>query len=566
MSTTLLPPPPETVRPIRTVAEVSSRPEIHDGSVDGGIPVRRGVSFAQLIVIAGFCLLFMYHNYLPLFHSDLWGHVSYGEWILQHRQLPTEDPFTPLAEGVPVFATAWLSQLVFALAVKSDDVEWIAHLFALSVLGAQLLLMSAFSRRGGNGFVAAFAVVTAFAIAWSRHAVQRPEVFGSLCFAALLWLVSTAEGSPKTRPGWRTAIGLFVVFAVWGNLHGSFVMGYAVLGCLWLGRLVQIVGTAGFRGLLLGDARLHQRLVWLELAVAGTVLNPYGMDLLVYALAFPGHPNLRAVMEWFPLEMNSLEGIPMAASWVLTAVVLRHSRRRMTPAEVLLLLVFNAAVCARVRMIAWYAPVLMWTFAPHLADIAERWAASSSMWAWWREKLTLPSPRVAAVVVLFVWMTFALSPISRPILGGKPRPPRQVFSHDTPLGLTTYLKEHPVEGMVAAPQWWGDWLMRHGPPRLQLMATTNAIHLLPHKVWNDYLSISTAEGGLERRLDRYRINTVIVGKALQPELERTMTHLQGWRTVYEDDVGLVAVRTRAQRDAPKSVAAPTDSKTLEVGR
>ncbi len=559
MPSTLLPPPLESPRPAQNWDDRSSRLFNKCTENDGNTTTHRGASWAQLGVIAGFCLLFMYHNYLPLFHSDLWGHVSYGEWIWQHRQLPTEDPFTPLAEGVTVVATAWLSQVVFAAAAKSGDMEWIAHLFAITVLATQLLLIRAFQRRGDNRFVAVLAVVTTFGIAWSRHAVQRPEVFGSLCFAVLLWLVSKAESTPRSRSGWWTAIGVFALFAVWGNLHGSFVMGFAVLGCLWLGRLIEVIATMGFRGLWRGDTGLHQRLVWLDLAVAGTVLNPYGVDLLVYAVAFPGHPNLWAVMEWFPLEMNSLEGLPMAASWVFTAFVLRNSRRRMTPAEVLLLLVFNAAVCARVRMIAWYAPVLMWTLSPHLAEITERWFTSSG-WQRWREKLLTPSPRIAALAVLLMWMTFALSPISRPILGGKPRPPRQVFSHDTPLGVTSYLREHPVTGMIAAPQWWGDWLMRHGPPHTQLMATTNAIHLLPNKVWNDYLAISTADGGLERRLDRYRINTVIVGKALQPELERTMTHLSGWKTVYEDDIGLVSVRTRAQVNIPKEM------KTAEVGQ
>lgn len=562
MSTVLLPPPSEPQRSQRSGRHTPVEPAIEPEG-NAAAPVRGGVSAAQLIVIAGFCLLFMYHNYLPLFHSDLWGHVSYGEWIWQHRQLPTEDPFTPLAEGVPVVATAWLSQLLFAAAAKTGDVEWIAHLFAVSVLATQLVLLNAFRRRGGNTPVAVFAVVTAFAIAWSRHAVQRPEVFGSLCFALLLWLVSTAEHPKRSRPGWRTSVGIFLLFALWGNLHGSFVMGFAVLGCLWLGRLVDVVLVSGWSGLWRGDAVLHQRLIWLELAVAGTVLNPYGIDLLVYAIAFPGHPNLRAVMEWFPLEMGSLEGIPMAASWVLTAVVLRHSHRRMTPSDVLLLLVFNVAVCARVRMIAWYAPVLMWTLAPHLAEIATRWSTDMPWQRWW-ESLNRPSPRIGAIAVLFVWMTFALSPISRPILGGKPRPPRQVFSHDTPLGVTTYLREHPATGMVAAPQWWGDWLMRHGSPSFQLMATTNAIHLLPNRVWNDYLAISTADGGLERRLDLYRINTVIVGKALQPELERTMTHLPGWKTVYEDDVGLVSVRTRSLPKSPEPEANSTEKKAPEV--
>jgi hypothetical protein len=381
--------------------------------------------------------------------------------------------------------------------------------------------------------------------------VQRPEVFGAVCFAGLLWLMADEE---SRRAKWWKTFALLPLFTAWGNLHGSFIMGYAFLACLFVGRGCDIVIRQGLRGLFQNETGLNRLLVGIELALLGTMLNPCGMDLLVYALAFPGHPNLQTVLEWFPLEMKSLEGIPMAASWILTAVVLRHSQRRMTGAEVLLLVVFNAAVCVRVRMIAWYAPVLLWALAPHLNDIAERWSVSipNTLKTWWITRKT-PSPRWIALAVFAVWMTFALSPISRPILGGKPRPPRQVFSHDTPLGVTAYLREHPPTGLVAAPQWWGDWLSRHTNGGWHVMATTNAIHLLPQQVWNDYLAISVAEGGLERRLDRYRINTVIVGKALQPELERTMARLPGWKTVYEDDVGVIVVRTRSQTESAKPV-------------
>lgn len=542
-----------------------SAPELNTDRAlaDNIVPSRGGVSAVQTLMIAGLCLLFLYHNYLPLFHSDLWGHVSYGEWILQYRQLPAEDPFTPLAEGVPVVATAWLSQVIFALATKTGDVESLAHLFALTVLVTHLFLLRSFILRGANLPVAMTAVTVAFLIAWSRHAVQRPEVFGSCCFAALLWLLSREETSARNR--WST-LAILPLFALWANLHGSFIMGFAVLGCCLLGHIFDSILLRGWQSMLSGDGRLHRDLLRLELAVAGTLVNPYGMDLLVYSLAFPGHPNLSTVLEWFPLEMKSLEGIPMAASWFLTAVVLRHSHRRMTGTEVLLLLVFNLAVCARVRMIAWYAPVLLWALAPHMQDIAQRWFAHRSGPLHWTTKLNALSPRWAAVAVLLVWMTFALSPISRPILGGKRRPPQQVFSHDTPLGVTQYLQQHPPAGMVAAPQWWGDWLTRHSHAKWHVMATTNAIHLLPQQVWNDCLSISIAEGGLERRLDRYRINTVIVGKALQPELERTIARLPGWKTVFEDDIGLIAVRTRAVPETSRSelTSGPSTASSTEV--
>ena len=521
-------------------------------------PTIRGLSATQTLVIAGFCLLFLYHNYLPLFHSDLWGHVSYGEWMLEQRQLPQEDPFTPLAEGVPVIATAWLSQVLLAQVTRLGDVEWIAHVFALTVLLTQVLLFRSLRLRGASRSVAAIMLGAVFFVAWSRHAVQRPEVFGACCFAALLWLLPT-ETNLAYRPG--KALALLTLFAVWANLHGSFVMGLIVLGCQLAGEALETILLHGWKGIFTANPRLHGCLVQVECAVLGTLLNPYGMDLLVYSLAFPGHPNLRSVLEWFPLEMNSLEGIPMAASWLMTAVVLRLSRRRMTCTEILLLLALNAAVCARVRMIAWYAPVFGWALAPHVEEIVQRWrkTAPNSVNRW-ISRLTVCSPRWAAVAVLMVWMTFVVSPISRPILGGHRRPPQQIFSHDTPLGLTRYLQQNPPKGLVAAPQWWGDWLARHSDGQWHVMATTNAIHLLPQQVWTDYLAISVAEGGLERRLDRYRINTLIVGKALQPELERAIVRLPTWRTVYEDDIGLVAIRTKAAVPSSRSEVAATSQR------
>ena len=84
---------------------------------------RFAIELRHLLVVAGFGLCFLYFNYIPLYCSDLWGHVSYGHWILEHRELPTEDPYVRLAEGVPIVATAWLSQVLFAVIERAGGVE-----------------------------------------------------------------------------------------------------------------------------------------------------------------------------------------------------------------------------------------------------------------------------------------------------------------------------------------------------------------------------------------------------------------------------------------------------------
>jgi hypothetical protein len=493
--------------------------------------------------------------------------VAYGNWIIEHGRLPTEEPFVPLAAGVPVFDTAWLGQVILAAAVRVGEPEWLAHVFAVTALATYLTLMATYYDQTRRVGVAVLAVICVFAVGFGRHAIVRPENFGSLCFAVVIWLVVHADSRANRRPeSFRPDldeqrlplgvwIGVPVLFALWANLHGSFIVGLALLGCYAAGRAWEVLWETGEPVRIVRD-RTFLRWTWLtELAVLGTLVNPHGMDLLVQTLLFPSHPNLQEIIEWFPLKLVSLEGPSMAFSWVLIAFLLRHSKARMTAGDVLVLLVFNTAVCLRVRMIAWYGPALMLVLAPHLADVlqqAARWPAWEEFRGWWtfcRRR----SFRITLVAGLFVWVTFALSPISRPVLGGKPRPDRQIYSRDTPRELTAHLHEHPPQGLVAAPQWWGDWLVLKGPPGMQVMMTTNSVHVVPTTVWKDYLAIAGAAPGLDARLNRYRINTIIVCKSVQADLLAAVERLAGWEVTYEDDVGLVAVRKRP--DAPGSTAA-----------
>ena len=95
---------------------------------------------------------------------------------------------------------------------------------------------------------------------------------------------------------------------------------------------------------------------------------------------------------------------------------------------------------------------------------------------------------------------------------------------------------------IANPQWWGDWLVWDGPPELQVFMTTNAVHVAPARIWKDYLILARGGPGLEQRLDRYRINTIVMHKELQPRLIRIVRRYEDWKITYEDEVGLVAVR------------------------
>ena len=520
----------------------------------------------QFALALWFGLFFLYFNYIPIFHSDIWGHVAYGQWILEHRSLPAEDPFVRLAEGVPITDTAWLGQVIFAAAQQAAGPESISHIFAVTVLAAYLVLARVFYLQTGRVGVATFGAILVWLVAWSRHAIVRPEIFGSLCFAALFWLVvrtdekrarRTAEQvTAATRRPWVLWIGVPLLFAAWANLHGSFVVGYIVLGSYLLGRSLEVAWTTGSLFAVLADREFRRWLIAGELAVAGTLLNPYGIDLILHTFLFPGNPNLDDVLEWFPLEMVSYEGIEIGVSWILMLVLLRHSRARMRPADVVLLALMTLSTCIHVRMVTWYAAALIVVLVPHLADVAlqmreSRWGRRlSRLGGSW----TARSYRYTLFAGLAAWCCFAFSPISAGVLGGSPRALDRVYGRDTPRDVTEYLRAHPPVGQIANPQWWGDWLAWDGPPGLEVFMTTNAVHAAPRRVWRDYLVLARGDEGFERRLDRYRVNTIVVHKELQQRLTTRVRRLSGWKIVYEDDLAIIATRGNAINNNEKAGA------------
>ena len=67
-------------------------------------PPRWALGPSHLLLVAVWAVVYLVLSYLPLRGEELWGHVLYGEWILEHRSLPAEDPVMPLSAGIKVIA------------------------------------------------------------------------------------------------------------------------------------------------------------------------------------------------------------------------------------------------------------------------------------------------------------------------------------------------------------------------------------------------------------------------------------------------------------------------------
>lgn len=520
---------------------------------------------AHLPAIALIGVLFLLASYMPLRPTDIWGHVAWGNWILEHRQLPAEDPTFVLAAGMPVIDTAWLSQVIFATIDRVGGPEWLSNTFALVTLATWLVIWRVLYLRAGNWLTSFAMLVVVFGIAFSRLTTIRPEIFAWLCFAALWWLitpnraaVAEDQGAAETI-GWRAWIGVPLVMMLWANLHGSFLCGLAVLGASALGALLTTLWHTRSFVKTLQASEVQRWVLLAELALLATLVNPYGVDLLISAVVFARNSNLREVLEWQPFLFGGPGSYEFVGSWVLGTLLLRFSRRSLPLGQVLSLALLGGATLAGNRMIGWFALTFGVAFMPLLDDLLGRLRFVQSLNAPYSgdEEVGRGFPLIdrswsySLLALLIMWIAFSLSPTSAPLLGPKSRTAAQLYGPDTPVGLTDYLQKNPIAAPIFCPQWWGDWLHRSAPGAQPFM--TSNIHLAPRVVWSDYLRVTGLQAGWGNVLGRYHVEHVVVDKETQPDLERSLRRDTGWRVLYEDQQAvLYALRkpALANRSAP----------------
>jgi hypothetical protein len=550
---------------------MSTEPEVAELKSPILTPVlsaRCALRIEHLLVTGLFATLFLALNYIPLRNTDLWSHVEYGKWILAHAALPAFDPWLPLAEGMPVVDTAWLAQAALAQMEIWCGVEGLSGLFAVTVWLSYLLLARTFYLQTGRLGLATFGTVLAIAVGWSRFATIRPENFSMLALTTLAWLLardrrlgafSSLEGNVETSARWTTWFAVPLLFAVWANLHGTFVCGLAVLGCFAAGRLIEVAWYTRSLPAVLADRTLRRWVVLTELAAAATLINPYGIDLWLEVVRFSTNPILRDMSEWNPLVILNTGGYEFALATIVLVVLLRHSRRSVRPVDVLLLGLFAFAAVSQMRMMGWLAPIFTLVVMPHVADIWNRLRPARPNGDELIDQLPpgeLPpgrSWRISLACVMLVWITFAFSGFGTTLLGGKARSAEKLYSEGTPLKLTQYLREHPPTGQIFNPQWWGDWLIWDGPAGIRPFANTQ-VHLLPVNVWRDYRRISLAEPGWEAVLDRYNIDLMVIDKENQPEIATVLKKNTNWSLRFDEENAQVFVRGKKSAPAPNKVA------------
>jgi hypothetical protein len=507
--------------------------------------------------------LFLLINFPPLWHTDIWGHLKFGQWMAHNRCLPERDPLCPFADvGVGFIHYSWLGQtglyVVYhlgevlaggdALARMEGGVALLRFGHAVLVALRCIVLLAAFRRLSSSMALAVTALVVLLVLSVGNIAVLRPQVLGEFFFACILLALSRPVLSR------RALAALPLLLVVWANAHGSFAGGFLLLAAAAAGRMVETLRVPGcwsMRGLF-ADTQLRRLVLVGALAtLAVTVLNPSGPRIYLETLRMTSHPNVVAMDEWQPLRFHLGGGGHWAylATLVLLAGTQFGCRRWFSATIVIFIIVFGVPPVLRQRMLIWWLMLAPWL-------IVRFWPACIARWRGGREGYqSVPGFRKTLAAGTLIVLGLLWSIPGQWLIAGQPAPLEQTLSAGTPWRLTCQLA-YPDEarsrgmpalqklldahypqgrfrGFIFASETLGDLVVWELANDVPVFIYTH-VHLFTREHWQRCLAVRSGSPAWRAILERYRVNLVLVEPDFNPRLCTLLQQDPGWQVLVDD--------------------------------
>src|SRR3989338_4089819 len=148
---------------------------------------------------------------------DLWLHLKMGEFITQHKYVPSVDILSCTIAGKPWVNHEWLFQVVAHLIFKNGGPEVLIAMQVFVVSATILILLFlGYSRERQFGVV--FLLLLVMLVYQLRFTI-RPDIFSLLFFAVYIYILALHLDKRWVLPV------IFLVQVLWANVHGFFFFG-----------------------------------------------------------------------------------------------------------------------------------------------------------------------------------------------------------------------------------------------------------------------------------------------------------------------------------------------------
>lgn len=447
---------------------------------------------------------------------DIFWHLANGRLMVESGMFPSPDPFSWSMAGQRYIAFSAQVDRLFYLVWQLGGAPALglfsALLFGLALLPFVLLV----GRLGTRPLLEALTLFTIVLIVGLQRGA-RPHVVAFVLFGLIVYLLERPFGP------WKTIV-VGVALGVWANAHGSFQVGFGLVGAAvltWIPARDARAATAAFLALGLGFGL--------------SLLSPCGLRLWTYPLQTVSNPFLVFNQDWASLRPLSPAGAPMG---LLLLAALYVGIRRFKDARAMAALGLVLPAIHLVRFTPFAAPLLALATLESLLERKPRLKlpAHSPMLALSRKTPAIAWLLVGAGVVLLV--PLASSSIEAATLPAVRSLPTQAVDQLLACGRP-------------APVWndynWGGYLLWRGGAGYTVGIDGRAETLYSNDVFDRYFRVLEGRDGWQAV-----VQDSPAQYALMPsDAAAAIDNLPGWRRVFKDDVATLSVRDGAPWQCPE---------------
>jgi hypothetical protein len=445
---------------------------------------------------------------------DLWWQLKIGQIIWQTRSIPLNDLFSFTANHHAVIPQEWLAQLSLFAAYQWGNLSgvmlWLCLFTAAVCLGGYLLCWLS----SGNCKVAFLGAMLIWLFGTVGFAA-RPQMIGYLLLIAELLLVQLG----RTRDA-RWFFGLPLVFALWINCHGSFMLGLILAG-VFLGSSFFSFEFGSLKAQRWEPRRQKLLALALALSVPALFLNPVGLRQILYPfdtlLNMP--VLLNNVSEWAPLNLTESRGIALLA--VLLGIFLLAAARLsdLCLDELLLLALGTWLAVSHMRMLVFFGILAAPILCRQLSAYERYRPEEDRIW---------PNALLLTICALTIWMVF---PGSRNL--------QEQVEAQSPVKAVRFIQTQHLAGPMLNDYPFGGYLIWAAPEHPVFIDGRTDLYewagvLGPYQNW------ITVSGDPRALLEKYKIRFCLLTP--HSPMAQVMPLLPEWKQVYSDELSVIFVR------------------------
>ncbi len=497
------------------------------------------LSTDRLLIIVLFVLIFAMAVRAPA-DTDTWWHLRSGQYILENG-ITFHDPFSHTVFGKGWINHGWLAQIGLYLLYAHFGYAGLGLVLALAVT---LTMGFVFLQSEVNLYLRAFVTVLAAitsAVIW----IARPQTVSFVLAGAFCLILYYYK--------YRGRNYLFlipVLFILWVNVHGGFIIGFLILGGYVAGEVLNNI-LRGEDEHVLGYRQILILIGVAVLSVPACLLNPNTYKMLTYPFFTVGIGALRDyIQEWAAPDFHLLYLHPFIWMLLLTLFALGLSGRRADFTDLVLVSGFCYMSLWAGRNVALFAlvaaPVLARCGAVVIDDLMEslyeRGVIKGALAEMLNKKFT-PSP-VLAVVNWVLLVVIALGcglKIYYPLTAQANLKAQEEF---LPIGAVDFIEEHqdslPPEMFNSYN--WGGYLIWRLYPRYRVFIDGRT-DVYDDALVREYLKVPWVRPGWREVLEQYNVNFILIESG--SVLTTFLAEDDEWRSVYADHMATVFVRRSA---------------------